>query len=170
MVTPPEAELERIRREAKIVSTLWHRKGPTRFQLPLAPPLNPLPEARSFGSRRVFNGEPRNPHSGVDYSAAIGTPVLAAAAGKVVVADDHYFGGNSVYLDHGDELITMYFHLAEISVSSGDDVEPGDVIGSAGATGRVTGPHLHFGVRWHGARIDPTLLLIDPRDVPAIDE
>ena len=159
MVHPPEDQLERIQREAERVATLWHRARPPECDLPLAPPLTPLPEARSFGSRRILNDEPRNPHSGVDFSCATGTPVLAVADGTVAIAEEHYFAGKSVYIDHGDELITMYFHLSEISVSEGDSIVAGQTIGAVGATGRVTGAHLHFGIRWHGARIDPRLLL-----------
>lgn len=161
MVDPPPEQAERIRREGRRVGSVWHLGGPPRFGLPLAAPLVPLPEARSFGALRVFNGEPRSPHGGVDLSAAIGTPVMAAAAGTVVIADSHYFSGNSVFIDHGDDLVTMYFHLDVITAAEGDLVRAGDVIGTVGSTGRVTGPHLHFGVRWHGARIDPMVLLAD---------
>lgn len=170
MVNPPQDQLERIRTERTRVSALWNRDGPAQFSLPLSPPLTPVPVARSFGFRRVLNGEPRNPHSGVDYSAPAGTPVLAAARGTVVLAEQHYFAGKALFIDHGDQLFTMYFHLSEISVNQGDLVVSGQVIGAVGATGRVTGPHLHFGVRWHGARIDPTILLRDPDEIPAIGE
>jgi murein DD-endopeptidase MepM/ murein hydrolase activator NlpD len=170
MVHPPEAELERIRAEAQRVGSLWHRPGPPKFDLPLAPPLRPLPEARSFGSRRILNDEPRSPHSGVDFSVATGTPVFAVADGLVVLAAEHYFAGKSVYIDHGDQLVSMYFHLSEISVSEGDAVLSGTSIGAVGATGRVTGAHLHFGVRWHGARIDPRLLLGPPSAISTIED
>jgi len=149
----------RYQREARRITRLWRRESPTRFSLPLAPPLVPLPAGRSFGNRRVLNGQPRSPHSGVDYSAARGTPVYAAAAGQVVLAENHFFSGNSVFLDHGGGLITMYFHLEHMAVTAGSEIERGQQVGTVGATGRATGPHLHFGVRWHGARIDPTVLL-----------
>ena len=169
MANPPDSQLERIRRESDRVGALWSLGGPPRFELPLQAPLDPLPEARSFGSRRLFNGESRDPHSGVDFSAPEGAAVHVAAAGRVMIAADHYFAGRSVFVDHGDDLITMYFHLEHIDVREGDTVERGQVIGSVGSTGRVTGPHLHFGVRWHGARIDPTVLLGDTGRVVGIE-
>jgi murein DD-endopeptidase MepM/ murein hydrolase activator NlpD len=86
----------------------------------------------------------------------------------VAIAADHYFSGKSVFIDHGDGLVTMYFHLDRIDVRAGESVERGQVIGTLGSTGRVTGPHLHFGVRWHGARVDPTVLLGDPTRVPEV--
>jgi murein DD-endopeptidase MepM/ murein hydrolase activator NlpD len=130
----------------------------------------PLPEARSFGSRRILNDEPRSPHSGVDFSGATGTPVFAVADGLVVLADEHYFAGKSIYIDHGDQLVSMYFHLSEISVSEGDAVLSGTSIGAVGATGRVTGTHLHFGLRWHGSRIDPRVLLGPSSKITTIGE
>jgi murein DD-endopeptidase MepM/ murein hydrolase activator NlpD len=169
MVDPPEDQLDRIRRENRRVRGLWYLGGPPAYQLPLHPPLDPLPNARSFGSRRVFNGQPGNPHSGADFSADTGTPVLAAAGGVVTIAEDHYFAGNSVFIDHGDDLITMYFHLDRIDVEEGQTVLRGEAIGTVGATGRVTGPHLHFGIRWHGARVDPSVLFEKPDSIPVID-
>jgi hypothetical protein len=170
MVHPPEAQLERIRLEGQRVGALWHRPGPPRFTLPLSPPLMPLPEARSFGSRRILNDQPRSPHSGVDFSSATGTPVFAAGDGLVVLADEHYFAGKSIYLDHGDQLVSMYFHLSEILVSEGDVVVSGTAIGAVGATGRATGSHLHFGIRWHGARIDPRVVLGPSSRITTIGE
>jgi len=158
-VAPPADQLARIEREKKAVAALFRLETPRRFELPLAPPLDPLPDPGRFGARRVFNGEPRSPHSGSDFRATTGTPVRAVAPGRVVLADDHYFAGRSVYVDHGDGLISMSFHLSEILVREGQEVRAGEVLGKVGATGRVTGPHLHFGFRWHGARVDPGLLL-----------
>jgi murein DD-endopeptidase MepM/ murein hydrolase activator NlpD len=99
---------------------------------------------------------------------AAGTPVAAVADGTVVLADDLFFAGNAVFIDHGDGLITMYFHLRDLKVKAGQDVKQGHSIGVVGSTGRVTGPHLHLGVRWHGARIDPALLLADPAKIPIV--
>ena len=158
-VAPSAADLERIAREKKRIGALWSLDTPRRFALPLGPPLASLPEDSRFGSRRIFNGEPRSPHSGGDYAAKTGTPVLAVADGTVVLAEEHYFAGNSVFVDHGDGLISMSFHLSAIDVKKGDEVVRGQQLGRVGATGRVTGPHLHFGLRWRGARIDPELLL-----------
>ncbi len=114
---------------------------------------------RRFGSRRIINGAPRNPHSGADISAPQGTPVVAPAAGKVLLTGDFFFTGNSIYIDHGLGMIGMFFHLVEIDVAEGQMVEQGQVIGKVGATGRVTGAHLHWGVRWRDKRINPSSLL-----------
>ena len=158
-VSPSAAELARIAREKERVARLWSLSTPRRFALPLAPPLEKLPAASRFGARRVFNGQPRSPHAGADYAAAPGTPVHAAADGRVVLAEEHFFAGRSVYVDHGEGLISMSFHLERIAVVEGDEVRRGQVLGTVGATGRVTGPHLHFGLRWRGARVDPGILL-----------
>ncbi len=153
------SDLARSRREAARVRQLWARRGARRFELPLSPPLAELPAGGRFGSRRFFNDQPRSPHSGADFAAAEGTPVLAAADGVVALADDLFFSGKSVFLDHGDGLVTMYFHLSELAVEPGAEVARGQRIGRVGQTGRATGPHLHFGARWRGARIDPAQLL-----------
>jgi len=113
----------------------------------------------TFGRRRVLNGKPRRPHTGEDISAASGTSVLAPNGGKVVLVGDFFFNGRSIVIDHGLGLFSMYFHLSEISVEKGVQVNKGDLIGRVGASGRVTGPHLHWGVRLNGARIDPFSLV-----------
>ncbi|MFN7961583.1 MAG: M23 family metallopeptidase [Thermoanaerobaculia bacterium] len=162
------ADLARSQREQALVSKVLRLLTPLRFELPLGAPLSALPQAGRFGSRRVFNGQPRSPHSGADFRATVGTPVFAAADGRVALAGEHFFSGNSVFLDHGDGLISMSFHLSKISVAEGAEVKRGEKIGEVGATGRVTGPHLHFGLRWHGARIDPMLLLGPVAEVPSL--
>jgi murein DD-endopeptidase MepM/ murein hydrolase activator NlpD len=112
-----------------------------------------------FGLRRVLNGQPRSPHTGYDWAAPVGTPVLAVNAGRVALVAEHFFAGRNVVLDHGLGLFTFYYHLDETRVGAGEPVAAGQIIGAVGATGRVTVPHLHFAVVLGGARVDPEALL-----------
>jgi len=168
---PSAADLERNARDQALVAKVWRRKeGPPLFTLPLGPPATPLPEPKTFGWNRLFNGKPASqPHMGADYAVTAGTPVLAAADGVVVIAEELFYPGNAVFIDHGDGLVTMSFHLSRIDVEPGQEVKKGDRIGLVGSTGRATGPHLYFGVRWHRARIDPQFLLEDPARIPAVE-
>jgi len=167
---PSAADLKRNERERILLAKIFGRKeGTPRFDLPLGKPANPLPSGKSFGVDRVFNGKPAvQPHMGSDYAVPAGAPVLAVADGTVVLAQDLFYPGNAVFIDHGDGLISMYFHLSDIDVQNGQDVQKGDRLGKVGTTGRSTGPHLFFGVRWHNARIDPHFLLEDPALIPAL--
>jgi murein DD-endopeptidase MepM/ murein hydrolase activator NlpD len=150
----------RADREAAETSAIYDTFTPERFWSDAFDvPVRGAKDGRNFGHRRVFNDEPRAPHSGADLRAATGTPVLAANRGRVVLAKDLFFSGNAVYLDHGHGLYTTYLHLSKIDVAVGEMVERGQRLGLAGATGRVTGPHLHWGVRLLDARVDPFSLI-----------
>ena len=158
-VTPPSSEQERITREAALLASLW--KAPARERLWTAPFVRPVPGVANsaFGTRSVFNGEPRSAHGGADFLSPAGTPIHAPNAGLVVLARDLYFSGNTVVIDHGLGLFSTLAHLSAIDAREGDTVTDGQVVGRVGATGRVTGAHLHWAVRAGGARIDPLAVL-----------
>ncbi len=150
----------RAEREAAETSAIYDTFTPERYWTEaFQVPVRGAKDGRNFGHRRVFNGQPRAPHSGADLRATTGTPILAANRGRVVLAKELFFSGNAVYIDHGYGLYTTYLHLSRIDVAVGDMVEQGQQIGLAGATGRVTGPHLHWGVRLLDARVDPFSLI-----------
>ena len=160
--------LRRVEQENRKIAALWGLQTERLFDLPLGPPLEKLPAGGRFGARRFFNNQPRSPHTGADYKADAGTAVLAIGAGRVALTGDFFFPGKSVFIDHGDGLISMSFHLSGIAVQEGDAVGRGEIVGLVGQSGRATGPHLHLGVRWHGARIDPAQLLVAPGSIPEL--
>lgn len=151
---------ERAARESREIAAIYATLTPERYwNEPFAVPIPDATGGRNFGHRRVFNDQPRNPHSGADLSAGTGTPIEASNRGRVVLAKELFFSGNAVFLDHGQGVYSVYLHLSEILVEPGRMLERGEVLGLAGATGRVTGPHLHWGVRVLDARVDPFTLL-----------
>ncbi|HXG28307.1 MAG TPA: peptidoglycan DD-metalloendopeptidase family protein [Nevskiales bacterium] len=160
-VNPNKQDLERIARDSQRISAAKrHYSAAQPASLRLKPPLYGE-RSSAFGLRRFFNGEARNPHSGLDIAAPTGTPIRAPADGVVIEAGDFFFNGNTIFIDHGQGLITMYCHLNRISARKGQRVKTGEVIGEVGMTGRVTGPHLHWGVILNGNLVDPELLLTE---------
>jgi murein DD-endopeptidase MepM/ murein hydrolase activator NlpD len=158
-VTPPADAIERIERESRELERIWEASAPERlWKRPFRPPV-PHRANSAFGTHSIFNGEPRSQHAGADFRSPAGTPVKAPNAGRIVLASSRYFSGNTVVIDHGLGLFSFFGHLSAIRGKSGDLVRSGQVIGTVGATGRVTGPHLHWSVRANGARVDPLSLL-----------
>ena len=169
MVNPEKRDMERIGREQRRIKqalATWNEATPDtlRFSLPVEGPVS-----SPFGLRRFFNEQARKPHSGLDLAAAEGTPIAAPAGGRVVDTGDFFFNGNTVLIDHGQGLVTMYCHMSRVDVKPGQAVTSENVIGAVGKTGRVTGPHLHWGVSLNDARVDPMLFLdqLPPTEKPA---
>ena len=158
-VNPNAANLKRIERELAEQTRAYQQfsaRQPSNllFDKPVNGPLS-----SPFGLRRFFNGEERNPHSGLDFAANRGTPIKAPAAGTVILTGDYFFNGKTVFVDHGQGLISMFCHLSEIGVKVGDELPRGGVLGKVGATGRATGPHLHWNVSLNDARVDPAIFI-----------
>lgn len=159
MVTPPPEALERIKRENEEVAAVRRRDDARtdflkRFQWPVFGRVSGV-----YGSQRILNGQPRAPHYGVDIASPVGTPIRAPADGVVTLAADLYFTGWTVILDHGHGLSSVFMHMNAIAAEVGQRLKQGDVLGQLGASGRVTGPHLHWGMNWFDVRIDPQLVL-----------
>jgi murein DD-endopeptidase MepM/ murein hydrolase activator NlpD len=158
-VNPSRADLERIEAETvRIDNALGYFDEQREPELAMNAPV-PGRRSSSFGMRRFFNGEARRPHSGMDLAAPAGTPIRNPAAGRVVETGNFFFNGNTVFVDHGQGVVTMYCHLSRINVVPGDEVAEGDILGLVGATGRVTGAHLHWGVSVNRALVDPALFI-----------
>jgi len=158
VILSPEDEA-RADREQKKMSALWPVDSDRLWSGGFADPLPGKEITTPFGVRRIINSIPKNPHSGIDLAANVGEPVRAPNDGVVVLAEDQFFSGNSIVLDHGQGIYTMFFHLSEMKVKTGQAVMKGDIIGLVGATGRLTGPCLHWGVRVQGAKVDPLELV-----------
>ncbi|WBX87138.1 peptidoglycan DD-metalloendopeptidase family protein [Achromobacter mucicolens] len=160
-VDPNPDDLKRIERELaeQIEAYRVYRAGVTPSNLILDRPVNGGRLSSPFGLRRFFNGQERNPHSGLDFAVPAGTPIKAPAAGVVVLVGDYFFNGKTVFLDHGQGLISMFCHMSAVDVKVGDEVPRGGVVGKVGATGRATGPHLHWNVSLNDARIDPAIFI-----------
>lgn len=158
-VDPTAEDLKRIWKEKVLIQSYFRRY--TEREHPLQVFVSPAPGRRSssFGLRRIFNGQARKPHSGMDIAAASGTPVRAPAAGTVIAVGDYFFNGRSLFIDHGQGLVSMFCHLSKVTAQPGQSVQRLDRIGEVGASGRVTGPHLHWSVSLNDARVDPALFL-----------
>ncbi|WP_372240234.1 peptidoglycan DD-metalloendopeptidase family protein [Pseudomonas sp. gcc21] len=158
-VTPDAARLKRIQRELSEQTSAYQTFSPRQpsnllFDRPVDGRLS-----SAFGLRRFFNGEERNPHSGLDFAASAGTPIQTPAAGRVILVGDYFFNGKTVFVDHGQGLISMVCHLSAVDVQVGDELERGAKLGKVGATGRATGPHLHWNVSLNNVRVDPAIFI-----------
>ncbi len=150
-----EKDLARVKSEKEIIDRLWVESfTPAMFKAPFILPLESK-VIGPFGRRSLINGEPRSPHTGVDLRGKKGTPVRASNDGRVVFTGDHFFTGNTVIIDHGAAIFSMYFHLDKINVNNNAIIKRGEAIGTVGSTGRSTAPHLHWGMRINGMRVDP---------------
>jgi murein DD-endopeptidase MepM/ murein hydrolase activator NlpD len=158
-VNPPPTVTERIEEEAKLLGRMWSSSAPMRLWTGAFVRPVPHPANSRFGSRSVLNGQPRSPHGGADFASPAGTPVKSPNTGRVVLARDLYYTGGTVVVDHGLGLLSLFAHLSRIDVVEGTAVDRGAVVGAVGATGRVTGAHLHWTLRANGARVDPLSLL-----------
>lgn len=158
-VNPPESMRERIAEDSKALAAVWAAPASERLWTDSFVRPVPQPANSRFGTRSIYNGSARSAHGGADFLSPSGTPVQAPSAGRIAIARDLYFTGNTVVIDHGLGLFSMLAHLSSIDVHAGDVVTAGEVVGRVGATGRVTGPHLHWAVRAAGARVDPLSVL-----------
>jgi len=160
-VTPSDAELQRIVADRKVIdAALTNWRDANIDGVGLSTPVKG-PRSSSFGLRRFFNDQPRSPHKGMDIAASAGESILVPRSGVVTATGNYYFNGNTVLIDHGQGYVTMYCHLSQIDVEQGQVVATGERLGAVGATGRVTGAHLHFGTYLNGTAVDPAILLTE---------
>jgi murein DD-endopeptidase MepM/ murein hydrolase activator NlpD len=161
-VEPNELQSQRVAAEQEKLRRLFDHVTPEKlWRGPFRVPLSGAVRGTNFGKRRILNGQPRSPHTGADFPAPTGTPIHATQGGRVVLAEELYFSGNTVIIDHGLGIYSLYGHLSATDVAVRDTVKAGEVIGRVGATGRVTGPHLHWGVTVNKARINPMQLVAE---------
>lgn len=158
-VNPLAEDMARINRELAEQTRAYQTFSPTQpsnllFDKPVEGPLS-----SPFGLRRFFNGEERNPHSGLDFAVGAGTPIKSPAAGKVILIGNYFFNGNTVFVDHGQGLISMFCHMSKVDVKLGQSLPRGGIVGRVGATGRATGPHMHWNVSLNDARVDPAIFI-----------
>jgi len=163
---PPEDQIKRIQKEShlsqKAFTTFSNINQDKSYQSFLLPTQGPI--SSPFGLKRFFNEQARRPHSGIDIAAPRGSNIIAPADGEIVLTGNFFFNGNSIFIDHGQGLITMYCHMDQLDSKEGDKVKAGDIIGKVGSTGRATGPHLHWTVSLNNSRIEPLLLLTPPNN------
>lgn len=158
-VNPLAEDMARINRELAEQTRAYQTFSPAQpsnllFDKPVNGPLS-----SPFGLRRFFNGEERNPHSGLDFAVGAGTPIKSPAAGKVILIGDYFFNGNTVFVDHGQGLISMFCHMSKVDVKLGQSLPRGGIVGRVGATGRATGPHMHWNVSLNDTRVDPAIFI-----------
>jgi murein DD-endopeptidase MepM/ murein hydrolase activator NlpD len=161
-VSPNEEQLARIKKEKKHMGELFKIWRDTEVSIDMSWPVDG-PISSPFGLRRFFNDQPRNPHSGIDIAAPTGTDILMPVDGQIIDTGDYYFNGKTVFVDHGQGMISMFNHMSKITVKSGDRLKRGDKIGEIGKTGRVTGPHLHWSLSLNEVRVDPMLFLSEQK-------
>ncbi len=148
-------DLARVQKETPKILASFTPRSVLSEPLVFASPLLADQQGTRFGARRIINKKPRKRHTGADYAAPKGQPLYSSARGTILLAEEHFFAGNSVFIDHGDGLVSMYFHLETMQVTAGEMVPAGKQIGTVGSTGRATGPHLHFGIRYRNLIVDP---------------